>query len=112
VVPAVALKVTLEAHAWPAVVVQPAESSLQPITDARFEQSVKTAILESKLTDPQVPAMYVPEEGATKRNHEALYITSALICERSQSPVSTMVLPAVVVNAVSPSVAGMGDPQL
>ena len=111
-VPPTALKVTLEAHAWPAVVVHPAESSLQPMTEARFEQSVKTAILESKFTEPQVRAMYVPVDGATKRNHEALYITSALICERSHSPVRMMVLPAVVVNAVSPSEAGIGDPHV
>ena len=41
----------------PAVVVQPAESSLHPMTEARLEQSVKTAILESKFTAPHVRAM-------------------------------------------------------
>ena len=39
------------------VIVQPAVSSLHAMTDAKLEQSVNTAILESNATEPHVRAM-------------------------------------------------------
>lgn len=92
--------------------VHPGESSLQPITEERLAQLVKTAILESKFTSPQVLATKLPDDGATKRTQVALKITSELITETSQRPVSGIETPETVLIGVLPKPPFNGVAQL